>query len=281
MTIENITPAVVTTLPTDTNTGATLVAQPVTPTPVESVQAVPVVEAPIVPVVEMPPTVSVEAPVVETPDEAPKETILGDAPKTPEALVVPVEPVAEATEKKTEGGQSDETAPPPKFDTFTVPEGVFLDTERVSKFTELLSGLETDGKVSHELVQQFGQKAVDFHVNEIKSAVENVTKTYQTMWGKQVNDWKEEFLADPVIGGNRWQTTVDSAQDFIRTHGGTEDEQKELRSALESSGLGNHRAVLRILANAGRAMSEGKPLAASRPISAPKSKVATLYGNNK
>lgn len=278
--ITPITTPAVSSTPTDINTGATLTAVP-TPTPVVTPEVIPVAEVvPVVPTVEAPSVVSTEIPVATV--EAPKETILGEAPKpvTPDPVVeVPKEPVA--TETKTEGGQSDETAPPPKFDSFTLPEGVSLDPERVSKFTELLSKVETEGKASHDFVQKFGQEAVDFHVNEVKNAVENVTKMYQTAWSKQVNDWKESFLSDPVIGGNRWETTVTAAQDFIRTHGGTETEQTELRAALESSGLGNHPAVLRTLANAGRAMSEGKPLAASRPVSAPKSKVVTLYGNNK
>ena len=84
-------------------------------------------------------------------------------------------------------------------------------------------------------------------------------------------------MGDPEIGGNRWQTTVDSATNFIRTHGGTEAQQAEFHKIMDESGLGNHPAMIRILARAGAAMSEGRPLAAQAPAVA-LSKTQKLYG---
>ncbi len=256
-----------------------LADQTVTPvvTSVEvSPQVTPVTEASVTPVVE---PAKIEAPV----------TVLGEALETPiipeikTEVTVEETPVAEVKEgstepKETEGGQSEETAPPPKYDPFTLPEGLSLQEEKVGKFTELLSELELGGKVPHELVQQFGQKAVDFHVNEVKQAVEDITKAYQASWESTKTEWKNQFLADPEMGGNRFQTTVDSALTFIRTHGGSPEQQAEFKGLMESSGLGNHPAMIRLLANAGVAMSEGKPLAAVKPVSAPKSRVSTMYG---
>lgn len=258
-------------------------AAPVTPTPtptpapspapvVEAVAPAPVLAAPVVaPVTETPP-----APVVEAPVKAP-ETLLGDnkpveAPKAPEAVV------EAPKEEKAKEGQSVEPAPPPVYDSFKVPEGVTLDTERVSEFTKTLAELEQSGKVPHELVQQFGQKAVDMYVTEVKKATDALTQEYVKIWDKQKVDWKDSFLKDPEIGGNRFQTTVDSALTFIRTHGGTTEQQTEFRNLMESSGLGNHPAMIRLLANAGRTMAEGTPLAASKPAPVQKSKVETMYG---
>lgn len=240
----------------------------------------------------------IPAPVESVVEQKPAETLLADgidkSQPAPETQTPPVEQpapeaVVDAAEaaKQNEGGQSDETAPPPEsqvkpvYDPFTLPEGVSLSDDRVGKFTELLSELETGGNVDHSLVQAFGQKAVDFYLNEVKEVAENITKSYQTAWAKQVNDWKDDFLADPVIGGNRFQTTVDSALTFIRTHGGTAEEQKEFRDLMETTGLGNNKVMIRILAKAGQAMSEPKPLAASQPAPISKSKVETLYGRNK
>lgn len=255
---------------------------PVTPAPViaptpvtEVVQAAPVVEAtPVTSVVDTAP-----APVVEAPKP---ETVLAEAiDKSKPAEVPPKEGDTEAkVEPKTPEGQSADPAPPPVYDAFTAPEGVTLDSERIGKFTAILSELETTGKVDHSLVQQFGQKAVDFHVAEIKNVAETLTKFYKDSWDKQKIDWKDSFLKDPEIGGNRFQTTVDSALTFIRTHGGTAEQQTEFRDLMETSGLGNHPAVIRLLANAGRAMAEGKPLAASKPVPATKSKTETMYGKS-
>lgn len=263
-------------------------ADPVVETPV---QATPVVAdpAPVVApiVVETPPVVApVETPaIVETPKVEPAkvETLLADALDKNPVEVKPADgevkvPPVEGDQSKTESNQSDEPAPLPVYDTFTVPEGVTLDDERVKKFTEILGDLETKSKAEHALVQEFGQKAVDFHVSEVKKAVDDVNTYIKTAWERQKTEWKDSFLSDPDIGGNRFQTTVDSARTFIRTHGGNADQQAEFRNLMETSGLGNHPAMIRLLANAGRAMSEGQPLAAVKPVSQSKSKTQTLYG---
>lgn len=252
------------------------------------------IEAPVAPVTAVAP---IPAPTPEAapvaPVEAPKAvTVMGEALDSKVEAVKPVEitpkpePVAEVKpavepvkeEPKAQEGQSENPAPPPAYDPFTVPEGVTLDEERVTKFTDILRELETTGKADHAAVQQFGQKAVDFHVEEVQKAVENLQNSYMTAWEKQKTDWKDTFMKDPELGGNRFQTTVDAARNFIRTHGGSPEQQQEFRDVMESSGLGNHPAVIRLLANAGTAMKEGTPIIATKPVSAPKSKVSTLYG---
>lgn len=272
---------------------------PSAPAPIEAVQAAPVASAPpasttpsavVAPTpasaVETAPSSAVEAVV------APKaETIIGEAltvappEKSPDPKVeTKTEPDATKMadgETKAQEGQTEDPAPPPSYEPFTVPEGVTLDTERITKFTEILADLEKNAKgIDHALVQGFGQKAVDFHVEEVKNAVEALQKSYMDVWDRQKTEWKDSFLKDPEIGGNRWQTTVTAARDFIRTHGGTPDQQQEFRTVMESSGLGNHPAVIRLLANAGTAMGEGKPLGNIKPATPKQSKTATLYGKS-
>lgn len=242
----------------------------VTPIPAPTPEA-----APVAPV-EAPKAVTVMGEALDSKVEAVKPAEITPKPE-PVAEVKPaVEPVKE--EPKAQEGQSENPAPPPAYDPFTVPEGVTLDEERVTKFTDILRELETTGKADHAAVQQFGQKAVDFHVEEVQKAVENLQNSYMTAWEKQKTDWKDTFMKDPELGGNRFQTTVDAARNFIRTHGGSPEQQQEFRDVMESSGLGNHPAVIRLLANAGTAMKEGTPIIATKPVSAPKSKVSTLYG---
>lgn len=253
-------------MPDITDTSTTVQPAPVTDNSV-------VVQAPTpAPNVEVTTTPAVVETVVEVPKT---NTVLGEAidnqaqPKT--------EPLAEVKEPE-QGGQSEEPAPPPTYEAFKVPEDVSLDNDRVSAFTGILAELETTGKVDHSLVQEFGQKAVNFHIEEIKKATQAVTDMYAQTWERQKLEWKDQFLKDPEMGGNRFQTTVDSALTFIRTHGGTSEQQAEFKALMETSGLGNHPVMIRMLANAGRAMSEGQQLSNVKPVSTPKSKTATLYG---
>ena len=264
-------------------------------TPVEPVTPAPAPEVPVTESIVVTPTPTSETPApapVETASpeapEAPKvePTVLGDALKESAPVEVTETPKEAQTPEATvtEGGQSDETAPPPKYDSWTLPEGVTLDEAKIGEFTSILSLLETEGKADHTVLQREGQKLVDFHLNEVKRVQEDtvtgLTKIYQDAWDKQKNDWKEAFLNDPEIGGNRFQTTIDSASTFIRTHGGTPEQQKEFRQLMDTSGLGNHPAMIRMLAAAGKAMSEGRPVAATKPVSQPKSKTQTMYGKS-
>lgn len=248
--------------------------QPAITAPTEPVQAAPVVEATPAVAPAPAPVEAVTAPVV-APIEAPKEpvTLLAAEPKV-EAVTPPVETVGE----KNEGGQSDEPAPPPKYENWALPEGVTLGETELGEFTNILSALELEGKADHSVTQQTGQKLVDFHINELRKAVQSVHQANLDSWEATKTEWKESFLKDPEIGGNRFQTTVDAAQTFIRTHGGTPDQQTEFRQLMETSGLGNHPAMIRILASAQLAMNEGGIVAATVPPAAPKSKVATFYG---
>lgn len=247
----------------------------VVPEPIKASETSPVEPAKGSP--EATPTVTAAEPPKE---EVKTETLLGEPekpkPVEPTAPVVP-EVKAEGQENN-EGGQT-EKAPPPTYEPWKLPDDVKLDDARVGEFTNLLSELELTGKADHATVQEFGQKAVDFHISEVKRVVEDYSKAIHTAWDKQKTDWKESFLKDPDIGGNRSQTTVDAARNFIRSHGGSQEQQTEFRTLMETSGLGNHPAMIRILASAYRDLAEGGSLAASRPVSAPKSKITTLYGN--
>lgn len=242
-----------------------------TPAPAEAVQAAPVVEA-LVPAPE--PTPAPE-PVVEAPKEVP-ETLLTAAPV--EVVTEPV--VVETTDNNTDGGQSAEPAPPPTYEPFTLPDNAPLEPERISEFTNLLSELELSGKADHAAVQQFGQKAIEFHINETTKTVEAYTKKMIDAFENQKTEWRESFQKDPEIGGNRQQTTLEAAKRFIATHGGTSEQQAQFRSILDSSGLGNHPAMIRLLANASVAMSEPGPLASVKPVPQTKSRTQTMYGKS-
>lgn len=266
-------------------------------TPEITASAAPVVvteAAPVAPVVETP---KVEAPVAETttaPAE-PVKTILGSEPeakvvdiktgeeKAPEVKTEgekPKEEIKPADEKKTdevkkdEGKQSDEPAPLPTYE-FELSEDSPLDKDKLTDFTKDLAEFETLTKADHAEMQKFGQKMVDRYVAE----VQRLNDEYINAWEQQKNDWKDSFVKDPEIGGNRQTTTINSALEFIRTHGGNETQQQEFRKLMDTTGIGNHPAMIRVLANAMNANREGSPIPGFKPAPENRSKVATRYGN--
>lgn len=214
----------------------------------------------------------VEAPVADKPADTKAE-----APKTEDAKKDASADVKPADQKKEEAKQSDEPAPLPTYEAFKLPEGISADEMRLGEFTKLLAEAEL-AKGDHTKMQDFGQKLVDRHIAEVQEVLKKQSDFFINAFEKQKVEWKEKFLSDPEIGGNRWQTTATAANEFISTHGGNAEQQKELRQLMESSGIGNHPAMIRVFAKAMMNMSEGKPLPAPKPESRPMSKVERRYG---
>lgn len=243
-----------------TTTEATAPVTPVIPVPVAAPVPAPSAEAPVVPA----PTETTPAPTQEAPAaEAPKPDVLLSLPPEAVGETPPPEVVTEI--------------PPPVFEAFTVPEGVTLGEDQVKALTEKLGKLETLGKIDRALMQQTGQEMVDLHLEGLEAARTNLTAEYEKAWQKQAADWKQEFLADPEIGGNRHETTFEAAKEFIRTHGGTLEQQNELLHVLGTTGVGNHRAILRIFSRAQAAMPEGKPLGGQKPMQQHLTRQQLLY----
>ena len=175
-------------------------------------------------------------------------------------------------------GQSDEPAPPPSYEPFTLPEGATVDAERIGDFTSLLGSFESQTKADHAAVQALGQQLMDRHVSEMQRVLQTVQEAGLAARTAQQTAWRDQFISDPEIGGNRQQTTVNSAIEFVRTHGGTEEQQAEFRQLMNETGIGNHPAMIRLLAKAGMAMSEGRPLAASQPSPSKPTRIQAMYG---
>jgi hypothetical protein len=219
---------------------------------------------------------------VETKSEVTLEVKAGGDGKVVTEVKPAEHPKAEGETKeevKPEGDAKEvnEPLPLPTYEAFTLPEGVKADEGRLGEFSKLLGEFE-NLKADHTGYQQFGQKLVDFHVAEVQRQMEALNKSYSEYWANQKTKWAEEFKSDPDIGGKRWESTLSAADKFIRTHGGSAEEQKQIRDLLSSSGLGNHTRIIGLFAKAMSGMQEGKPLPAQQPVPAKLSKIAKMYG---
>ena len=252
------------------------------------------VEAAPAPVQETTPAVVTETvigpeAVTESPKEETKPVVetktvaepAKEAPKT-EAPKVEVEQPKKEEAKKEEAKPA-EQAKPVSFESFKLPEGAKADDKSLGEFTSMLTSFEGVSKADHAELQKFGQALVDYHSAKMNEAITSLNKAYQESWEKQTQDWRKQFEADTEIGGKRQETTVKAANDFIRTHGGTEAQQKEFRELMAKTGLGNHPAMIRILANAGlsKKFTEGSPVPAQAPAPDRMSKLEKMYGKKK
>ncbi len=253
------------------------IAPAVATAPVASVEAAPAApvttpETPSPVVVETPVTskeVTASSPMdtkAEVKVEQPKpETLLAQEKEKPAAEVkVEEKPVEVKTEIPLEQ---------PKYE-WKLPEGVNVDAAKMGEFDKMLGDFQISAKIPQEEVQKLGQQMLERHTAEMQRYTESLTQA----WNKQANDWKESFLKSPEFA-NRTDTVLNSAIDAINTYGGDAKQQQEFRDLMESSKIGNHPAMIRMLSNIMLAKPEPKPLAAPQIATHVKrSKVETMYG---
>lgn len=251
------------------------------PSPVE-VAPSPVIEPSVTPAVEpaeaVPADVAGTAPAPETVAKA-ADTLLGG-----DKVITPVKADGEASPAK-EGDTVPAEAPVeapaeelPTYEPFQLPENVAFEPEKLSEFTNTLAEFERTTKASHEEVQKFGQSLVNRHIAEVQSTLERYTESLTAAWNKQKTDWKDSFLKSPEFA-NRTDTVVNSAIDAIGVYAGDSTQQDEFRSLMESTGVGNHPAMIRLLSNIMQAKPEPKQLAAPMVGGGEKmSKVSKMYG---
>ncbi len=236
------------------------------------------------PSVDSSPTVSTEtaASVESAKTETPAESAKVEAPKVETLLAQdkkieekPVETKVEVKteEKPVEQKVEEKSVEPPKYE-LKLPEGVQVDEAKFGDFTKMLGDFETTAKVPHDEVSKLGQQMLERHVAEMQRYTESLTQA----WEKQSNDWKDSFLKSPEFA-NRTDTVLNSAIDAINIYGGDVKQQKEFRELMESSKIGNHPAMIRLLSNVMLAKAEPKPLAAPQ-IATPQSisKIQKMYG---
>lgn len=216
------------------------------------------------------PAAEVKVPEVQTPpaDGTKPE---GDKLNAPEAEK-PVEPTKE------EASKSDAPAPLPAYEPWTLPEGITLDEKQSAEFSSLLGDFQNSTKAEQAAAQKFGQALVDKYVANTTETVKRLHEAYQNAWVSQTEGWKEDFIKDPEIGGKRQETSVQSANEFIATHGGSAEQQAEFRKLMGITGIGNHPAMIRMLANAMTKFSESKQPAPMHFAPERQSKSAKWYG---
>lgn len=145
---------------------------------------------------------------------------------------------------------------------FTFPEGITAEN---------LPGLKNYTALAQELKlsPEAGQKILDLYLKEVQSIPATIERAQAEAWNQTQKAWQDAVKADPEIGGNRMQTVLQQCNGLIKEYGGTADEQKALRSALNITGAGNHPAVVRFLSRVAKGLAEPPPVPATDAKPAP------------
>ena len=144
-----------------------------------------------------------------------------------------------AKAEKAEKDQKQEGAPE-KYE-FTAGEGVELDTEALKDFEPVARDLN--------LTNEQAQKLVDAY----PKILAGVQQRQAEAWQAQTEQWAADVKADKEIGGDKLTANLSAAQRALEQLG-----DPELKEYLDSTGLGNHPALVKAFIKVGKAMSEDK-----------------------
>jgi hypothetical protein len=81
--------------------------------------------------------------------------------------------------------------------------------------------------------------------------MQKTVQQQQDGWNQTLAKWVTEMKSDKEIGGDNFTPSVKQAQNAINKFG-----TPELKTALDSYGMGNHPELVRVFARIGKAMAE-------------------------
>ena len=145
-------------------------------------------------------------------------------------------PVTTTTEQTSTTPEVTAPAVPESYE-FTMPEGVQLDQTAADEFTAIAKELKLD--------QATAQKVADVGAK--------MAQRQQEAHVKLVETWTEAVKTDKEIGGDKLAENLGVARKALEAFG-----TPELKDVLNSTGLGNHPAVIKVFYKFGKAISEDR-----------------------
>ncbi|WP_182409142.1 peptidase [Klebsiella michiganensis] len=130
---------------------------------------------------------------------------------------------------------------PEKYE-FKPAEGLELDTSALEQFEPIARELNLTNEQAQKMVDLYGTKIMPM-----------VQKRQSEVWQKTTEQWAAEVKADKEIGGDKLTANLSAAQRALEQFG-----DPELKEYLDSTGLGNHPALVKAFIKVGKAMSEDK-----------------------
>lgn len=179
----------------------------------------------------------------------------------------PADPAAPVDPAKPDPKVEPVEAPAPfALDKVKLPEGMKSDDPTLKAFGDTLA----NDKLSP---LERGQALLDLYAGVAKQGREAATEA----WNNVQKDWQTKTLADPVIGGAKWNVSQATIAKAIDTLG--PDLAAGFREALDVTGAGNHPAVSKALHAWATKLTEGSHVGGNPPAAPPSVKDA-FYPNS-
>jgi len=123
----------------------------------------------------------------------------------------------------------------------SVPKGMEVDQGMIDGFKGIAKELGLKGEQA--------QKVADWYFKSTEGATQKMMQQRE----EQILKWAEEAKSDKEIGGKEFQANLNTALKAMRQYA-----DKEVVDLINSTGLGNHKAMIRMFAKIGKAIAEDK-----------------------
>jgi len=215
-------------------------------------------------------TGSTEAPVTSlatATDETGKQTPNADAQKPP---------VSETSEQKSPAQQSEEKPPaqqqsapvvPEKYD-FKAPEGMEFDAAVLETYSDAAKAAGLSQEAAQKVIEKMAPAIAQCQLDQMNALHK---------------EWTDASTADKEFGGEKLKENLGVVRKALDTfdplpQGAT---TTPLRTLLNTTGMGNHPEIIRVLYRAGKAISEDHFVGGSSAKNAPRTLAERLYGEQK
>lgn len=153
---------------------------------------------------------------------------------------------------------------------FTMPEGVEFDTEMFDLVKDDLKGMDLSQKGAEKIIGIFAEKVAPTIAARATKAIDDA--------GAQLSaNLARDLQADPEVGGAKLKESQSFAAKAIAHFIPDATTRSEFSKFLNESGLGNHPLLTRVIAGAGRTLSEASTPAAET-AKAPMTEAQKFYG---
>jgi len=139
---------------------------------------------------------------------------------------------------------------------FTLPEGFTANEELAGD----LKALAKENGLSKEVTQKFADLGVKMQQQQAEA------------WQTQVDQWAEQVKADKQIGGEKFDENISLAKQALEKFGG-----QELKDLLQSTGFGNHPAIVKAFYNIGKSVSNDTLVVSNGSSKSEKSAASIMF----
>ena len=161
----------------------------------------------------------------------------------------------QADSSKSEDAATENQSTDADYD-FTLPEGFTANEELAGD----LKALAKENGLSKEVTQKFADLGVKMQQQQAEA------------WQTQVDQWAEQVKADKELGGEKFNENISLAKQALDKFGG-----QELKDLLQSTGFGNHPAIVKAFYNIGKSVSNDTLVVSNGSSKSEKSAASIMF----